>query len=98
MPSSLVLRHENAVLRRQVSRVPNRPTDRLWLAALSKLIPRHRCCSGPGLAKLSTPALLAPSGGHGHMGRPTARQRLRVRDPGGHLLLSTHRLRTPSAA
>jgi len=35
----LVLRHENAVLRRQISRVRYQPADRLWLAALSKLIP-----------------------------------------------------------
>ena len=38
----LVLRHENAVLRRQISKVRYRPGDRLWLAALSRLIPRHR--------------------------------------------------------
>ena len=38
----LMLRHENAVLRRQISRVCYQPTDRLWLAALSRLIPRRR--------------------------------------------------------
>lgn len=36
----LVRRHENAVLRRQAGRVCYRSADRLWLAALSKLIPR----------------------------------------------------------
>ncbi|MEV0704143.1 hypothetical protein AB0I53_40355 [Saccharopolyspora sp. NPDC050389] len=40
----LVLRHENAVLRRQLQgRVRYEPADRLWLAALSSLIPRRRC-------------------------------------------------------
>ena len=37
-----MLRHENAVLRRQTSPVRYQPGDRLWLAALSGLIPRHR--------------------------------------------------------
>ena len=35
----LVLRHQNGVLRRQISRVRYQPADRLWLAALSQLIP-----------------------------------------------------------
>jgi transposase InsO family protein len=38
----LVLRHQNAVLRRQVPRVRYEPADRLWFAALSHLIPRRR--------------------------------------------------------
>ncbi|MFJ8028357.1 integrase core domain-containing protein [Streptomyces sp. NPDC096311] len=39
----LVLQHENAVLRRQLSgTVRYEPADRLWFAALSSLIPRRR--------------------------------------------------------
>jgi hypothetical protein len=38
----LVLRYENAVLRCQASRVRYEPADRVWLAALARLIPRNR--------------------------------------------------------
>jgi hypothetical protein len=38
----LVLRHENAVLRRQVGRVRYQPAGWLWLAALSRQISRRR--------------------------------------------------------
>ena len=38
----LVLRHENAVLRRHVGRVRYGPADRVWFAALAWLIPRRR--------------------------------------------------------
>jgi len=38
----LVLRHENAVLRRNAGRVQYEPGDRPWFAALTRFIPRRR--------------------------------------------------------
>ena len=38
----LVLRHENAVLRRHAGRVQYGPADRAWFAALTRFIPRRR--------------------------------------------------------
>jgi putative transposase len=38
----LVLRHENAVLRRHAGLVRYEPGDRMWLAALARRIPRRR--------------------------------------------------------
>ena len=38
----LALRHENAVLRRHASRIRYELADRVWLAALARLLPRRR--------------------------------------------------------
>ena len=46
----LVLRHENVVLRRQIARVRYEPGDRLWLSALSRLVPRRRWGEVPMVA------------------------------------------------
>ncbi|MGO9221249.1 MAG: hypothetical protein ACLP5E_26335 [Streptosporangiaceae bacterium] len=38
----LVLRHENAVLRRNAGRVRYEPADRAWFTVLTRFIPRRR--------------------------------------------------------
>jgi putative transposase len=38
----LELRHENAVLRRHAGRIRYESADRLWFAALARLLPRRR--------------------------------------------------------
>jgi hypothetical protein len=43
----LVLRHENAVLRRHAGRIRYEPGDRVWFAALARLLPRRRWTPRP---------------------------------------------------
>jgi putative transposase len=78
----LVLRHEVALLRRQVTRPALRPTDRMLLAACSRLLPRDRWA-----AFIITPAtllrwhreLIANKWTHPHRrpGRPSTRREIR---------------------
>ncbi len=37
-----LLRHENAILRRHADKVRYEPADRVWFAALARLLPRRR--------------------------------------------------------
>jgi hypothetical protein len=52
----LVLRHENAVLRRTAGRVRYEPADRAWFAALTQFIPRLQW---PGVFPVTPATLLA---------------------------------------
>src|SRR6266487_5493355 len=58
----LVLRHENAVLRRHASRVRYEPADRAWLAALARLIPRSRWAGGLSCHASDAAGLAAQAG------------------------------------
>jgi putative transposase len=52
----LVLRHENAVLRRNAGRMQYEPADRAWFAALTRFIPRRRWA---GVSPVTPATLLA---------------------------------------
>jgi hypothetical protein len=80
----LMLRHENAVLRRKVARVHYRPVDRMWLAALSRLVPRRRwaeifpvtpATSWPGTADWSRGSGITPHDAIPDVPRPQQRSR-----------------------
>ena len=61
----LVLRHENAVLRRHAGRIRYEPADRVWFTALTRLIPR---VLGRGLSRdASDAAGLAPQADRGQV-------------------------------
>ena len=60
----LVLRQQNAVLRRHAGRVRYEPGDRVWLAALARRIRRRRWA---GVFPV-TPATLLAWQGHWHQG------------------------------
>jgi hypothetical protein len=80
----LVLRHENSVLPRQLPRARYTPTDRMWLAALSRMLPRRRW--SPPTCPVHDALIVAgisvgdlPGGGSGLINQRLAEQR-----PNGH--------------
>ena len=76
----LVLRHENAVLRRHVGRVRYDPADRVWLAALARLIPRS---SWAGIFPVTPATLLAWHGRLAAGKYDTSKRRTPGRPPTG---------------
>ncbi len=71
----LVLRHEDAALRRNAGRVQYEPADRVWFAALTRFIPRRRWAE-------DLRAVLAEYQGHYNTARPHQGLGQRVPDPG----------------
>jgi hypothetical protein len=79
----LVLRHENAVLRRHVEKVHYQPEDRLCFAALSRLIPRRRRAEVFPVTPGHRAGLASQTGGrqvhhHAHPARTPADRRAAV--------------------
>ena len=74
----LVLRHENAVLRRHIGRARYEPADRAWLAALARFIPRSRWA---GVFLVTPPTLLARQRKLAAKKYDTSRQRAPGRPP-----------------
>jgi len=68
----LVLRHEVAVLRRQVSRPRLQPGDRMLLAALSRVLPRPRWPAFFVSRQLCCAGIVTWSRGDGPTDQPTA--------------------------
>ena len=58
----LVVRHENAVLRRHAIRIRYEPADRTWLAALARLIPRNRRAEVFPVTPCDAPRLASQAG------------------------------------
>lgn len=63
----LVLRHENAVLRKNAGRVRYEPGDRAWFAALMRFMPARRWA---GVFPVTPTTLLAWQPGDGPQHRP----------------------------
>ena len=74
----LVLRHENAVLRRHAGRIRYEPADRVWFAALARLIPRGRWA---GVFPVTPATLLAWHRGLAGRKYDTSRRRKPGRPP-----------------
>jgi transposase len=74
----LVLRHENGVLRRHVTRVWYDPADRVWFAALARLLPRRRW---PEIFPVTPATLLAWHRRLAAKKRDTSKQRKPGRPP-----------------